>query len=65
MQSNPATSETVSSDDARRRFRELMDSVEHQDAHVTVLRYSRPAAVIVPIEWYEQAKGLLRNGEQS
>jgi prevent-host-death family protein len=63
MWSYPVTS--VSSDDARRRFRELMDSVEHQDAHVTVLRYSRPAAVIVPIEWYEQVKGLLENGERS
>lgn len=55
--------EKVASDEARRRFRDLLDSVEHHDAHVTVLRYRKPAAVIVPIEWYEQAKGLLRNGE--
>jgi len=55
--------EKVASDEVRRRFRELMDSVEHHDAHVTVMRYRKPAAVIVPIEWYEQARSLLRNGE--
>jgi prevent-host-death family protein len=55
--------ETVSSEDTRRRFRELMDSVEHHGVHVTVMRYRKPAVVIVPIDWYEQAKSLLRNGK--
>ena len=57
--------ETVPSDEVRRRFRELLDSVQHHGDHVTVLRYRKPAAVIVPIDWYEQAKSLLGNGEQS
>ena len=57
--------ETVSSDDARRRFRELMDSVEHQDVHVTVLRYSRAAAVIVPVEWYRDAQLALADRSNS
>jgi prevent-host-death family protein len=51
--------ETVASDDVRRRWSDLLDSVEHHDAHVTVLRYRKPAAVIVSVAWYEQAKGLL------
>ena len=55
--------EKVASDEVRRRWSDLLDSVEHHDAHVTVLRYRKPAAVIVPIEWYEQVKGLLGNGE--
>ncbi len=44
----------VSSDDARRRFRELVNDVEIRGEHVTIMRYNTPAAVIVPIEWYEQ-----------
>lgn len=44
----------VRSDDARRRFRELLDDVEHKGEHVTIMRYQHPAVVIVPITWYEQ-----------
>jgi prevent-host-death family protein len=45
----------VHSDEARRGFRSLLNSVEHDGEHVTVLRYNTPAAVIVPVDWYEQA----------
>ena len=44
----------VRSDEARRRLRDLMDEVEHQGAHIYVLRYDRPSVVIVPVDWYEQ-----------
>ena len=44
----------VRSDELRRNLRTLLDSVEHSGAHVTVLRYDKPAAVIVPVGWYEQ-----------
>lgn len=44
----------VSSEDARRNFRDLLDDVEHKEEHVTIMRYRTPAAVIVPISWYEQ-----------
>jgi prevent-host-death family protein len=40
-------------------WRELLDAVEHKGEHVTVLRYDRPAAVVVPVEWYEQAQQAL------
>jgi prevent-host-death family protein len=47
---------SVTPDDVRRGFRELLNEVEHEDAHLTVTRYGKPAAVIVPVEWYEAAK---------
>jgi len=50
---------TLGSDDARRRFRELLDAVEHNGEHVTILRWNIPAAVVVPAEWYERARQAL------
>jgi len=49
----------VRSDEARRNLRDLLDEVEHHDVHVTILRYDKPAAVLVSLEWYEQAKALI------
>ena len=46
----------IHSDEARRNFRDLLNSVEHDGEHVTILRYDTPAAVIVPVEWYKAAK---------
>lgn len=51
----------VGSDEARRSFRDLLDAVEHKHEHITVLRYDKPAAVVVPVEWYEQARQALGN----
>jgi prevent-host-death family protein len=51
---NPDTDRWVRSDEARSKFRDLLDEVAHDDAHIFVLRYDKPAAVIVPVEWYEQ-----------
>jgi len=53
---DPDNDRWVRSDEARRRLRDLLDEVEHEDAHVYVLRYDRPVAVIVSAEWYEEAK---------
>ena len=49
----------VRSDEARRNLRGLLDEVEHHDVHVTILRYDKPAAVLVSPEWYERAKALI------
>jgi prevent-host-death family protein len=46
----------VTPDDVRRGFRELLNEVEHDDVHLTVIRYGKRAAVIVPVDWYEAAK---------
>jgi antitoxin (DNA-binding transcriptional repressor) of toxin-antitoxin stability system len=45
----------VSSDEARRSWRELLNAVEHNGEQITVLRYDIPAAVVVPVEWYRNA----------
>lgn len=44
------TSRTVQSDDARRKLRELLNAVEHDGEHITILRYDTPAAVMVPVD---------------
>ena len=49
----------ASSDDARRRWREFLNAVEHKGEHVILQRYGRPAAAVVPVDWYEQAKRVL------
>jgi prevent-host-death family protein len=46
---------TVGSDEARRNFRDILDQVA-RDYHVTILRYNKPAAVLVPVDWYEDAE---------
>lgn len=62
---DPDSDRWVRSDEARRKLRDLMDEVEHQGAHVFVLRYARPSVVIVPVEWYEQARATFAKGEAS
>ena len=52
---DPDTDRWVSSDEARTKFRDLMDEIAHGESHVYVLRYGKPAAVIVPVGWYEVA----------
>ena len=47
------------SNDAQRSFRSVLDRVEHHGEHVTILRYKTPAAVLVPVTWYESAQAVL------
>lgn len=54
----------VSSQDARDHLRDLLNQVEHDSAHIFVLRYRTPAAVIVPVEWYEQVRARLNGKEK-
>lgn len=41
-------SEEFTADEARRHFARLLGTVEHAGTHITVTRYGRPVAVIVP-----------------
>ena len=50
----------VHSDEMRRNLRTLLTEVEF-GAHVTITRWNAPAAVMVPVEWYEQARQALAN----
>ena len=52
----------VRSDEARREFRHLLNSVENEKAHVMIKRYDTPTAVMVPIDWYERAREALALG---
>jgi len=49
------TDRQVRTEEARRNFRELLNEVEHQGAHVTITRYDNPSAMLVPMEWYDRA----------
>jgi PHD/YefM family antitoxin component YafN of YafNO toxin-antitoxin module len=55
--------ETVKSEEARLRLRDLLNDVEHKGEHVKILRYQTPTAVLVPVGWYERAKAALGEGE--
>jgi len=57
------TDRWMRSEEARAKFRALLDLVTQDDAHVYVLRYDTPAAVIVPVDWYEQAKAVIGASE--
>jgi prevent-host-death family protein len=52
-------------EEARRALGDIIDRARLLDEPTTITRQGKPAAVIVPIEWYQQVKGLLENGEQS
>jgi prevent-host-death family protein len=52
----------VTADDARSNFRELLNDVEAGGAHITITRYGKPAAVIVPVDWHGEAKRLIAGG---
>ena len=39
-------------------------AADRDGAHVYVLRYDKPAAVIVPVEWYEQVKQAISEEKQ-
>ena len=55
MRPDRGTGRRVRSDEARRNLRDLLDEVA-LGAHVTILRYDKPAAVLVPVGWYEEAE---------
>lgn len=54
----------VKSDKARRTLGELLDAVKHHGEHVEIIRYTKPDAVLVPVEWYERAKAALGEREE-
>lgn len=52
----PGDIKRVLSDDARKRFREILDDVEHRGGVYEISRYRDPAAVLVPPEWFALAQ---------
>jgi PHD/YefM family antitoxin component YafN of YafNO toxin-antitoxin module len=49
----------VRSAEAQDKFRALLDEVGRTGAHVYILRYEQPEAVMVPVGWYEHVKAAL------
>ena len=54
----------VRSDEARRNLKALLNEVEYGGEHIVITRYNTPAVVMVPIDWYEQAKRRMAAQEQ-
>jgi prevent-host-death family protein len=50
---------TFTSDDARKRWRDLLDMTYRDDAEVVIERYNKPVAVLINYEQYQAVKGLL------
>ena len=56
---NRDTDRWVRSAEAQAKFRDLLDEIAAEGSHVYVLRYDKPAAVLVPVEWFERARAAL------
>jgi prevent-host-death family protein len=44
----------VSSGDARKQWREILDAVMKRDGDVVISRYGKPVAVLIPAEDYQE-----------
>lgn len=44
----------VRTDELRTHLRELLNAVERDGKHITILRYDIPVAVLVPVEWHRE-----------
>jgi GIY-YIG catalytic domain-containing protein len=55
----------ILSDQVRLHFRATLSRIQHDGAHLHVVRYSKPVAVLIPVDWYEQAKALISKEGQS
>jgi hypothetical protein len=53
---NRDTDRWVRSAEAQDKFRDLLDEAE-RGGYVYILRYDKPAAVLVNVEWFERARG--------
>jgi len=49
--------------EARLKMRDILTALEHGE-HIELKRYETPTGVIVPYDWYEQAKTALSEGEK-
>jgi PHD/YefM family antitoxin component YafN of YafNO toxin-antitoxin module len=58
------TDRWVRSDEARAKLRDLLDEIGRDEgAYIYVLRYDKPAAVLVSPEWFESVRAALERGE--
>jgi prevent-host-death family protein len=55
---------TIQSNEARIKLRAVLNSVM-QGEHVTITRYNTVEAVVVPMDWYERAVGMIAADDRS
>ncbi len=48
--------ESYGIEEARNQLGDLIERVRVAGEHIAISRYGKPSAVIVPADWYEQAK---------
>lgn len=48
---------SVNIEDARKTLGELVDRARIAGEHVLIMRYNKPAAVLVSADWYSQVSG--------
>jgi PHD/YefM family antitoxin component YafN of YafNO toxin-antitoxin module len=61
---DPDADKWVSVGEARGKFRDLVDDVTQNGAHIYVLRYAKPVAVVVPVGWYEEVKAKIAGADE-
>ena len=52
--------ETHGVEETRSMLGDLVERVRVGGEHFVITRYGKPAAVIVPVEWLEEAQGKIR-----
>lgn len=57
--------ESVNIEQARVSLGELVDRARLTGTLTTIMRYRKPAAVLVPLAWYERAVALGADGPQT
>jgi PHD/YefM family antitoxin component YafN of YafNO toxin-antitoxin module len=58
---DPERDRWMRSAEAQEKFRKLLDDAE-DGKHTYILRYDKPAAVLVPVDWYEQVRAFQESG---
>lgn len=51
--------EHIGIEDARSSLGDIVIAAAERGEHTVITRYGKPAAVIVPVDWYEAAKAAL------
>ena len=46
-------------EEARNQLGDLVERVRVGGEHIGITRYGKPAVVLTPVEWYEEAKALI------
>ena len=51
--------DTYGIEEARNQLGDFIERIRLNDEHIALSRYGKPVAVLVPLEWYEEAGALI------